>query len=163
MTDDQTTPHSNNDKTIILGLYAALVFALIGQIVPVIALQLGCAILLLVILAAAGHLRKKYQPDTLIHGHAVYFIRTIWIWSFILMLCLGAAGYYASTLYNYEEFLTIAQTLAAGDTSGDDVRRFGILGLSATIPSALYLIYRLGRGLWHAIRSTPLSNPKTLI
>ena len=163
MNDTPATENNseNNGKAIILGLYAGLVLALIGQIVPVMTLQLGGALLLLVLLACAGHLRKKYPPGTNINTHAVYFIRTIWAWSFILMICLGLAGYYASTLYSYDEFLTIAQTLAAGDTSGDEVRKFGMLGLVATLPSLAYLAYRLGRGLYHALRGTNLPHPKT--
>lgn len=148
-----------HNKAIIIGLYVLFVLSVIGQIAPAMSIQIGSALMVLVILAVAGHYRKK-NASGLLHDHAVYFIRTIWVWSFILMICFGVAGFYASTTYSYDEFLSIAQTLAAGHTDDPQARQFGLLGLASTIPSLIYLSYRLGRGLWYILRDTPLPNPK---
>ncbi len=158
----ETLPPKNDSRVVILGLYSVLILSLIGQIIPVIAIQIGCALLLLILLAVAGHLRRKNQNGD-VHDHAVYLIRTIWIWSFILMLGLGVTGYYASTLYTYDDFLMIAQSLAAGETDTKEVQKFGMLGLAATIPSLLYIGFRLSRGIWHTLRGTRLPHPKTMI
>ena len=55
----ENPPPRDRDQPIILGLYGVFILSLIGQIVPVMSLQLTCAFLLLVLLAVAGYLRKK--------------------------------------------------------------------------------------------------------
>lgn len=146
-----------------LMLYAGIIGSILAQFVPVSAIQGLGALGILAILFITGHLRRRSKADSMIHSHATYLGRTIWIWSFILLISLVVAGYHASTQYSLSEFTEITRALAAHDIDDPAVREFIKIGLYAALPGVIYLVMRLARGIAAIARGNGIQNPRRLL
>lgn len=156
----EDTPKNSDDKKTAL-LYAAAVIALIFQFMPQPALLLTSIILLFVFGIAVKVYSSNSRDGTLIHNHAIYLSKTIKIWSFFLFVSLVGAGLYVRTEYDFMQLVEIAGSFAEGKIETDEARRFAYIGVAAMAPSTIYLLYRIGKGLFFALRAEKLAKPRS--
>lgn len=81
----------------ILSLYAVYSFAILMGCLPNMDAQNISAITTILLLIAAYVFESKHTPDSLETHHAIFVIRTIWIWSTFLLLGIIGAGFIVAT------------------------------------------------------------------
>lgn len=150
-----------NNRIRILALYALLVACIALQLSPATSLQTLSAIAFLALLFIAKHWSKREDP--FLQSHALYYYRTIWIWSLLLTLGTVAIAAWLYSTRSTAEILELGNLLAqrAGETP--QLRAVINFGLLCVAPSFIYLAGRMYKGIAGAIKNAPIANPKTLL
>ena len=80
----------------ILALYVVFSFAVLMGCLPNMSAQNAGAIAAFILLISAYIFESKHASDSLETHHAIFIIRTIWIWSIFLLIGMCGAGYVVS-------------------------------------------------------------------
>ena len=151
------------DRNKNMTLYAIAIASILMQFAPVMPLQIFSMLLLLGLFATLPFYRRSVDPASGHYSHVTWVNRSLWIWSFILILGMIAAAVLIATTFQHSDFLNVMNDLASMNTNTPMVRKFIWISSSAVAPSFFYLGWRLFKGLRTALRGLPVDNPKSLL
>lgn len=149
-----------NNRIRILALYLLLAACIALQLAPAAMLQTLSAISFLVMLFIAKHWSKR--EDRVLQSHALYYYRTIWIWSLLFTLGTVAMAAWLYSTRSTAEILELGRLLAQRADETPELRAAINIGLLCIMPSFVYLAYRMYKGVAGALKNAPIQNPKTL-
>lgn len=152
-----------NEKNTTLTIYAFFIIILGIQVLPSMSLQISSIILLFVLAVSLKFMRGDSRKGTLTHNHATYLSRTLWCWSTLIGIGALVLSTYMQANYNVEQLMTIIDSLIKMDLKAPEIHKVAMMGLWCFIPSFIYLIPRVIRGAFYAIKGEQLPNPKTWI
>lgn len=155
----------------ILGLYAVLAFGVLMSCLPYMTAQNVGAVAVLLALIFSYVLESKSDKDSLETHHAIFIIRTIWIWTTFLLIGLCGAGYVVSQqgnmaaidqlmgMINSGGIPTEADIQAASEAYLNDntdlILKTALVWLA---PAQIYAVWRLARGLSRAVKGYRINN-----
>jgi uncharacterized membrane protein len=162
----------NKEKQTVLGLYGAFAATIIAHLYPVGIMGLLAICLAIAVVIYAYVLKAKTDPTSLTHNHMVFIIRTIWIGSVYLLICMAIA-----TIYLWPRVdMTLINMVARGELSvatPEDMKSIEIrfmldnkqlmfeAGLMAFALPALFFIYRCTKGVIRASKGYRLNDIKS--
>ena len=171
------SPESQNhakERRSITHIYMALILSIVLQFVPVLAVQLFGAVLLLVVMAAAYVVRGPKDRDSLSTNHMTYLIGTIWIGSLFLSIGMGIATAWFLEAGNHTLFHQMIDGMMEGavipedmiearfiDYLKDNMALLVKIGLATVMPSLIYIAYRIWKGLSRAVKGYRIARPKS--
>jgi uncharacterized membrane protein len=169
------------DSKKITGLYSGFILVIALTALPYIWAAGLSLIGLITILFCAYRWKKQFGIENFIGSHSAFIISSIWAAGLLSVISVAAASVYMLPAIDYTAFNPCAQTLAnkgvafAESAGFNDIwplaqpcihnfitANFSLLVQSAVIaitPVALYIIYRLGRGIPSALKGQPVKNP----
>ena len=160
----------------IIALYAAFGLCVITTSIPNMSVQNYAMLLTLVVLIAGYLLRKKSSEDSLESHHATFVIRTIWIWSAVLVFGMMGAGWMVYEHGDASAITTMANSIMEGATpTEDDMNQaaetyfdtnYDLIFKSMLqwlAPAQLYAVWRIARGLSRALKGYRVQNLRSWI
>lgn len=130
----------------------------------------------ILILIAAYILRSKSAEDSLEAHHATFVIRSIWIWSFVFLIGMMAAGWSLSQNGDNSAFDALLSSAENGNTPTEaDMQQamnqyfdtnFALLlktTLLYTAPAQIYAAWRVARGLARGLKGHRVQNLRSWI
>jgi uncharacterized membrane protein len=176
-----TENHPDPDQKKVIQLYAAFGAGLLLAVVPFFMAAFFSLIFIFGVLIAAYLMRPGISPESLIHNHATFIIRTIWIGSFIGMLTIVTGSIYLFYALDntpldpcIQQFMALGPETLLGDLKGmqgifygcykeyasRNFMAFIISAAIAGIPVLLYFIVRYARGLSRALNGYRIAKPE---
>ena len=149
------------------GLYVAFGICVMMSCVPNMQVQDFALIFSSIFVTVIYRLRKKWAPDSLEYHHAVFIIRTFWMWSMLFLIGLIGAGimiYQLGDIHMLTDWATTAtDRIAAGETNLDAslntviddyfAKNFDLIVrmlIIWLIPAQLYVGFGIAKGLSRA-------------
>lgn len=155
----------------ILSLYAIFSFAILMGCLPNMDAQNISAIAIIILLIAAYIFKSKNGPDRLETHHAIFVIRTIWIWSTFLLLGIIGAGFIIATSGDMSTIHQFMDSVNNGIVpTEDDINTLtqSYLESNSTLiiktavvclaPSQIYASWRIIRGAMRAFKGYRIQN-----
>ena len=155
----------------ILGLYAILSFAVLMGCAPNMNAQNAGAVAAFLALIFAYIMESKHDKDSLETHHAIFIIRTIWIWSTFLLIGLCGAGFIISREGDMSAIDTLMAHINEGavpdegdmqatidsylQTNYDLIFKTTIVWIA---PAQIYAAYRTIRGAMRAYKGYRVQN-----
>lgn len=163
-------------------LYAIFGVALVTSILPFASAAIISLIFFVWILIAAYVARSKAEEHSLLHNHAIYIVRTLWIAALIATLSMIAASVYMLGSIDYTPFQSCANTLAGrgADTLQNmamseiypliepcvtpfiefNMKALLMAAVIGLAPPLIYISYRFGKGTFRALKGYRLADPR---
>lgn len=156
-------PKKSPDYNKVIALYLGFVFVVLFQFPLAPMVQIISVILLFVLVSCIGFIRKESEKDSYIYNHATFLSRTLWMWSFMLTICVILAGVYISDAVklSLEDVASLSQDLTTGNMSSPLIAKLMPVGIAAMAPSTVYIFVRYAIGLTAALKNKFLPKPKS--
>lgn len=158
---------SKEQKTT-LQLYYAYIFVIITNVIPSSTIQTFGMILFIVILIATYYFRSKSNEGSFQNNHMTYITKSIWISSLALLVGMITAYFTAdhSIIYNAYNAIKMGTMMTEAQINSlimDYMRANMFTFLFTLMPSLIYLVYRLCKGIAHAQKNYIIPNLKSWI
>lgn len=158
----------------ITALYSAFALCVMMVCVPLMSVQNWAAILSLLVLISAYILRKKSPADSLEAHHATFVIRSLWIWSLVLILGMAGAGWVVSQNGDMAAITHLVDSVMNGAILSEDeinnafndyiATNYDLI-LKTTVmwlaPAQIYGVWRIARGMSRAWKGYRVHNPSS--
>jgi uncharacterized membrane protein len=179
MSDDNITDKkSDPEQRKIMQVYGMLGASLLLGFIPNVIFAIPALILFCCVPPIAGRIRRRADPASLAANHMTYIIRTIWIATLLAAVTTALATVYILSAYDTSPLQSCVDKLInSGNVGGSSASTllmpcmdsfvtvnkniFLLATLGAAIPFALYLVWRLSRGVSRAQKGYRLANVKS--
>ena len=181
MTENEDQDLQTKEQKKIVNIYAFLSAGLVLSFVPVASAALLGTVMFIGTFIYLYSLRKSSEPESLSHDHTTFLIRTIWIVSLFSIFTMAIAVVYVLSVYDPTPVHDCVNQLmgghvsdmtyfsAVGETQNICVDNFVKANLSALIiggiiamgPLAIYLVYRVAKGLSRAMKGHRIGDVKS--
>ena len=173
---------TNPDQKKLYNLYALFGVSLVLCVVPNASAMILCLVFFTWALIAAYMARKSSEEDSLIHNHAIFIIRSLWIGALFSVFTTIAAASYMLGNISYDPFMPCADKIAGlGIEALESMGTMEIYKLSepcidsfisfnkeplmvavaiGAVPPLLYMAYRFIKGIARASKDYRLADPK---
>lgn len=181
---NETETETTVEQKKLMNLYAVFTVALISSVFPFASAAIISLIFFVLILIMAYVERSKAEEFSLVHNHAVYIIRTLWLSAFLSVVSMIAASIYMLGRIDYTSFEPCANALSGRDAQALQEMNFAdiyplvepcmqpfidlnmnIFVTAAAIglaPPLIYISYRFCKGVLRATKGYRLADPKSL-
>ena len=157
------TFEKNNQVT---GIYVLYIISIILNLIPIFSLASLGIVLFLVTFITNYILKYTSKKDMADYSHYAYMTKTIWIFSFLVLIGLGLSYFIGDH--------TIVINMMQSAQSGVLFTSEQIMGLSASylkanallfagyfLPTTFYLVYRMVKGAYESYTGDDIENPNS--
>ncbi len=154
------------DQKNILSLYVGIFISIILNFVPVYSVQVFGFVFFFASLISCYIYRSRSKENSLQHSHAVYLIKTIWIFSLFLFIGIIAAGLLADNSSIHAIIDQASNGIMPNERAMEEVlinyMKNNMLVFMVTIGSSfIYAFYRLYKGMLLVKNNNIISNTKS--
>lgn len=162
MVNDKANFENNNQVT---SMYALYIISIIMNLLPIFSIATLGMFIFLVTFIANYILKFKADNQSADHGHYTYMAKTIWIFSFLVLIGLVLSYFIGdhtivnNMIQSAQNGIMYTSEQMMGMTA-DYIKDNALLFGGYFLPVIFYLIYRMGRGLYESMTGQVIDNPK---
>jgi len=172
----------NSEQKKLYNLYALFAVSMLLAVIPHVAAALLCLVFFTWLLVAGYVVRSRAVEHDLVHNHATFIIRSLWIAALFSLITTILAAFYLLAEIDYSAFETCAESVVA--ISPERLEQMTMFELQtlvepclkpfiegnktvfinatllAGLPALIYLAYRFFTGFMRMIKGHRLAKPK---